>query len=227
MAARTTAATAGRRSPSTAAVNGDGRVRDPQVHPPRRVRLPELAVGVLVTVGFSLGAVLWHLGSTECVPALAVATPVERGATVTAGDVRVVYVQAGDEIARVVAADTASIVGKVALVDLPAGVLWSPAFVTAGALAVDGDGLAGLSLEAGQFPPGLILGDVVNVVRSATGDGADPVVVRGAEVVSVDRSRSDGRALLSLRAPLADAELIASLSGSGSTGGLRLVLVGE
>lgn len=226
MATRPAARTAQHR-PTPPTANGDGRVRDPQVHPPRRVRLPELAVGVLVTVGFALAAVLWHLSSTERVPALAVAAPVERGATIEAGDVRVVYVQAGDEIARLDAADTASIVGQVAVVDLPAGVLWSPSFVTSDAVVGNGDGLVGLSLDAGQFPIGLIVGDVVNVVTSSDATGTDPVVVRNAEVAAVDQSRSDGRTLVSLRASLADAELIASLAGSGSSGGLRLVLVGE
>lgn len=211
-----------------AAANGDSRVSDPQVRPPRRVRLPELAVGVLVTVGCALGAVGWHLSSTERVPALAVAVPVERGATVAATDVRVVYVPAGDDLARVRVTDASAVVGKVAVVDLPAGVLWSSAFVTSGAVTAEGDGLAGVALDTGQFPSGLIVGDVVNVVVSAagTGEGVDPVVVRGAEVVSLTGGRSDGRTLATLRAPLADAELIASLTGSGS-GGLRLVLVGQ
>ncbi|HWL41519.1 MAG TPA: hypothetical protein VNQ73_01150 [Ilumatobacter sp.] len=185
-------------------------------------------MGVLVTVGFALAAVLWHLSSTERVAVLAVAVPVERGATIAAGDLRVVYVQAGDEIAYLAAAETAAIVGKVAVVDLPAGVLWSPSFVTSGAVIGEGDGLAGLALDAGQFPVGLIGGDLVNVVTSAgAADAADPVVVRHAEVAAVDQARSDGRTLVSLRASVADAELIASLAGSGSSGGLRLVLVGQ
>ena len=43
------------------------------------MRLPELAVGLLVTVMFALGAVLWHLNASSKVPALAVASPIERG----------------------------------------------------------------------------------------------------------------------------------------------------
>lgn len=226
MAARTGPPSAARRVGSQPA-NGDARVHDPRVAPARRVRLPELAVGVLVTVGFALGAVLWYLSSTERVPALAAALPIERGSTITAADVRVVYVPAGDEFTRVAASDSAAIVGKVAVVDLPAGVLWSPSFVADAAVVGKGDGLAGLAVEAGQFPPGLTTGDVVNVVAASAEGVSDPVVVRGAEVLAVDNSRSDGRNLVTLRAPLADAELVASLSGSGSAGGLRLVLVGR
>lgn len=224
-----TTGTAARSTARRAAIaaNGDARVNDPQVRPPRRVRLPELAVGVLVTVGCALGAVLWHLSSTERVPALAVAVPVERGATIEAADLRVVYVPAGDDLTRLAVTDSAAVVGKVAVVDLPAGVLWSPSFVTTGAVTAEGEGLAGVALDTGHFPAGLIVGDVVNVVVSAAGtaDGTDPVVVRGAEVVARESDRSDGRTVVSLRAAMADAELIASLTGSGS-GGLRLVLVG-
>lgn len=60
--------------------NGNGRTAPSHVAPPkRRVRLPELAVGILVTVLFALGAVLWHLNATTKVPALAVSTEVRRG----------------------------------------------------------------------------------------------------------------------------------------------------
>lgn len=200
---------------------GSVRVRDVGMAPAsRRVRLPELAVGVLVTVGFALAAVLWQLGSTERVPALAVAGPVTRGEVVTADDVRVVYVAAGDELRRLSDTQSASLVGRVALVDLEAGVLWSPSFVAGGVVAVDGDGVVGLSLDVGQFPAGLIAGDVVNVIAPGSPEGA---VVRGAVVVTAE-SGSDEQLLVSLTAPLADAEQIAVLSAA--TGGVRLVQVG-
>jgi hypothetical protein len=206
----------------------NGRVGEQRVTPAkRRVRLPELAVGVLITVGFALAAVLWQLGSTERVPALAVATPVARGDTITAADVRVAYVAAGDGLVHLDESEIESIVGRVALVDLEAGVLWTPGLVDGGVIVANGDGVVGLSLEPGQFPPGLIVGDEVNVVAPADGgidEGAAPVVVRGAQVMVIEGSRSDGRTLVSLRAPLADAELVASQAGSG---GLRLVLVGQ
>jgi hypothetical protein len=51
--------------------------------PKRRVRLPELAVGVLVTVAFALGAVLWHLNAVDKVPALSVTGPIERARSST------------------------------------------------------------------------------------------------------------------------------------------------
>lgn len=202
-----------------------GRVHDVRVTPTsRRLRLPELAVGVLVTVGFALAAVLWQLSSTERVPALAVAAPVARGETVTAADVRVVYVSAGDDLQRLTDTQSALVVGRVALVDLTPGVLWSPALVSGGVVAADGDGIVGLALEAGQYPAGLIAGDVVNVLAPSS---ATPEVaaVRGAVVVTVEETHTDGRLLVSLKAPLDNAEQIAVLSASA--GGVRVVQVGR
>lgn len=228
------ATTTTKRRPTPTSPSGglgsNGRVGDVRVTPVRRrVRLPELAVGVLITVGFALAAVLWQLGSTEKIPALTVAGPVARGETITAADVRVAYVSAGDGLVHLDESQIATIVGRVALVDLTAGVLWTPGLVDSGVVVAAGDGVVGLSLEPGQYPRGLIAGDEVNVITTtASPTGADgeagPVVVRGAQVVTVEGSRSDGRTLVSLRAPIADAELIASQAGT--SGGLRLVLVG-
>ena len=68
--------------------------------PRRRVRMPELVVGVLVMTVFALGAVLWHLSAVDKSPALAVVGNVERGQTLSATDVRVVYVSSDGALAR-------------------------------------------------------------------------------------------------------------------------------
>ena len=68
------------------------------VAPPKgRLRIPELAIGLFVMIGFALAAVLWHLNSVDKTPALAVALSVERGETIRAEDIRVVY-RASDEV---------------------------------------------------------------------------------------------------------------------------------
>src|SRR6266545_6712773 len=77
------------------------RARDVALAPPRRrVRAPEIAVGLLVIVLFALGGVLWHLRSVERVPALAVASAIDRGETIEATDLQVVYIESGDRVAR-------------------------------------------------------------------------------------------------------------------------------
>ena len=66
----------------------------------RKVKVPELAIGLLVTVGFALGAVVWQLRSTERVQAVVVASSIDRGDTITARDLRVAYVSDSDGVVR-------------------------------------------------------------------------------------------------------------------------------
>src|SRR3546814_3062781 len=82
--------------------------------PGSRVRVPELVVGVLVTVVFALGAVLWHLSAVDKSPALAVVGTVERGDVIEADDLRVVYVASDDAVARVDEAQMSQVLGRVA-----------------------------------------------------------------------------------------------------------------
>lgn len=206
--------------------NGNGRVHAPTLAPPkRRVRIPELAVGLLVTVMCALGAVLWHLSAASKVPALAVSAEVERGDLIEAVDLRTVYVASDDSLVRIT--DQADVVGKVALVDLAPGTLITPTVVADGAALEAGDGVVGLALDPGQYPAlGLAPGDRVNVVRSgeAASSGTeqgDGVIARGATVFEVEDLASD-RKLVSIQASESDAEAVAGAAGAG---GLRLVLV--
>ena len=214
----------GRRSSTSP--NGQA-VRGPMVAPPkRRVRLPELAVGVLVTVVFALGAVLWHLNAVDKVPALSVTGRIERGEIIDAEDLRVTYVAADDPLARMDETQASQVVGRIALVDLGAGTLVTPGVVADATALETGDGVVGLALDPGQYPAfGIAPGDRVNVVRSveagAVDRDADLVVARGATVSAVEDLPSD-RKLVSILSDEGGAEAVASLAGSGS---LRLVLV--
>lgn len=206
--------------------NGHGGTSSVTVAPPKgRVRLPELAIGLFVMVAFALGAVLWHLNSVDKSPALAVAASIERGETISAEDIRVVYVASDDVLARLGEREMSQIVGRVALVDLPAGTLMTRGLV-ADAVAIEaGDGVAGLSLEPGQYPAlGLAPGDSVNVVQSvddAKGENPGTSIARDARVFAVEDLASD-RKLVSIMTTEDDAEAVASAAGSGA---LRLVLV--
>jgi hypothetical protein len=228
--------TAARSRPDPAGANGQRRNITTAVTPPgRRVRSPELVVGVLVTVVFALGAVLWHLRAVDSSPALAVTGAVERGATIGADDVRVVYVSSDDGVARLDEAQIDQVVGRVALVDLAPGTLLTASVIADRPALAPGEGVAGLALDPGAYPGlGLSPGDQVNVVRSTDpaavttgGDGDEAsggpevVVAQGATVLAVDELASDRR-LVSILAPERDAEAVAAEAGSGA---LRLVQV--
>lgn len=211
----------------TPSSNGHGaRQATAELRPPgRRVRLPEVAVGILVTVLFALGAVLWHLSSVEKVPALVITSDVARGDVIDSDDVRVAYVASDDSLARLDSSQMARVVGRAALVDLSAGTLLTTSVVSEAAAVNPGDGVVGLSLDPGAYPArGLAPGDRVNVVRAADAadlDAAPTVVARNATVFAVEELASD-RLLVSVLTTEADAEAVAAVAGAG---GLRLVLV--
>ena len=217
--------------------NGHGSPATISLAPPgRRVRMPELVVGVLLTSVFALGAVLWHLSAVDRSPALAVVGTVERGDVISADDLRVVYVSSDDAVARLSESQMTEVVGRVALVDLAPGTLVTRSVVADRPTLEPGEGIVGLSLDPGGYPDlGLAPGDRVTIVRSSdtaatetTSDSADDgetsssyVIAREATVVSVEELTGDRR-LVSVLTTEADAEAVAAAAGSGS---LRLVQV--
>jgi hypothetical protein len=178
---------------------------------------------VLVTVGFALGAVLWHLNSVDRVPVLATATAIGRGEVIETTDLRVVYLAADDPVTVLGRSESAAVVGQVASVDLTEGSLLTRDVVEP-ALTVDpGAGVVGLALEPGQFPTrGLTAGDRVDVVSPTDPavEDTDVVLAAGATVFAVEELASD-RLLVSILASEQDARAIAAAAGSP----LRLVLV--
>lgn len=243
------------RAPRSGAPSSNGHRPDPGVGiapPLRRVRIPELVIGVMVMTVFALGAVMLHLSAVDKSPALAVVGSVERGQTLSASDVRVVYVASDNALARLTEADLNTVVGRVALVDLAPGTLLTRSLVADRPALEDGDGIVGLSLEPGGYPAmGLSPGDLVNVIRtvdpadplteSSTDDDTDDadeasggsgstrttgaagdVVIARGATVVSVEELSSDRLLVSILAPEGDAVAVAARAGSGS---LRLVQV--
>lgn len=214
----------GRAAATPTGSNGQSTSRPMSITTPRpKIRLPELGIGVVVIVVFALGAAVVHLGSVERTPVLAAATPIERGETITADDLRVTYLSSDTPVAHLADTQMSEVVGRVALIDMPIGSLLTPGVVAEATTLPDGDAVAGLSLEPGQYPAtGLAVGDRVNVVGGGDAANAgEPVIARGAVVFAIEDLSTD-RKLVSVMASESDAETIAARAGSG---GLRLVLV--
>ena len=198
----------------------------------RRVRVPELAVGLIVMLGFGLGAVLWQLNATQKDPVLALTHDVARGEVIERADLRVVYLSTDDAIAHIGRADAATIIGRAAAADMTAGTLLTPSAVLEGSAVAAGQGIVGLSLEPGQVPSSrLRAGDLVNVVEGVSTTGADSggatageVIVRGAEVFAVEQATASGRMFVSLKTTEEDANRIAAAAERGP---VRLVWVGR
>lgn len=210
--------------------NGRTSTRDLALAPPkRRVRVPELAVGMLVVVLFALGGVVWHLRSVDRTPTLAVASGVARGEVIGADDLRVIYVASDDPVAGLRPSESGRLVGMVAVVDLAPGVIVTDDLVAEGARVGADEGVVGLPLEPGQYPAfDLAPGDLVDVVRigvaSAPDDGdgqTEAVVARSVEVVAVADLAGGERKLVSVLAAEDDAATVAALDSAS----IRLVLV--
>ncbi len=200
-------------------------VRDMAVEAPagsRRVRVPELLIGAAIVVGFALAAVLWNANSTQRDPALALAADIERGASITAADLEVVYIGTDDAIARLPPSQSVEIIGRVAVSDMEAGTLITSANLIDLPAIGPGDGVVGLALDPGQYPAGrLSPGDSVNVVVPDEGDGGP--IAESAIVFAIEELGGQGRRFISLRTTEADANRIAAAAEAGP---VRLVLVG-
>lgn len=207
--------------------NGRRASGGPGLDPPHhKARLPELAIGIGAMIVFALGAVLWHLHAVDKVPALAVSSEIERGQVIGSGDLAVVYVANDDPVVHMSGGQRSQLVGKVALVDLPAGTLLTGNLVSDADELSSADGIAGLLLEPGQYPAlGLAPGDRVTAVRTTGGEepGTSSAVVARRVTISAVEDLDSNRKLVSLRASADDAEAIAAAAGDDS---LRLVQVG-
>ena len=202
---------------------------------PRRQRLPELAVGVLLVVGCALAALMLATGGRDRTPVVALSGDVSRGEVIAADDLSTVYVESDSSIASTPADDREHLVGLAALSDLPSGALVTPGQVAEPVeVLVAGSGTVGVSVEAGQLPSlRLAPGDEVSVVAggdAASGREPGPVVESG-EVVAVEELTADAeqggqrRWWVAVRA----SEDEAAALGAAVAGGARvqLVLVGR
>ena len=205
-------------TPATASV--PPRRPDPPEPAVRRVRVPQLAVGVLLSGLAALGFVLFNASSVQRTPVLALASDVQRGQILELEDLQVVHVGTDDVLALTPADRSDLLVGRAAVTDLVAGTLVTTDQVAAGATLTPGAGVVGLALAPGQYPtPRLAIGDLVSVVEVS--DGL-VVLVEAAEVVGIEPVGTQGQRFISLQTGETDAPVVAQAAAAGE---VRLVLI--
>ena len=193
---------------------------DPPEPAVRRVRVPQLALGVLLSGLAGLGFVLFNATSVQRTPVLALASDVQRGQVIEVEDLQVVHVGSDDVLAWTPADRSDLLVGRAAVTDLAAGTLLTTEQVAAGSTLTPGAGVVGLALAPGQYPtPRLAIGDLVSVVEVS--DGL-VVLVEAAEVVGIEPVGTQGQWFISLQTGEADATAVAQ---AAATGEVRLVLI--
>jgi hypothetical protein len=193
---------------------------DPPEPAVRRVRVPQLALGVVLSGLAALGFVLFNAASVQRTPVLALATDVPRGQVLKVEDLQVVHVGTDDVLALTPADRSELLVGHAVVTDLTAGTLLTADQVAAGSALTPGAGVVGLALAPGQYPmPRLAIGDLVSVVEVSD---ELAVLVEVAEVVGIEPVGTQGQQFISLQTAEADATAIAQ---AAATGEVRLVLI--
>jgi hypothetical protein len=162
----------------------------------RSARLPEIALGVLLVGVFALGSVLWQTSRAKKEQLVVLGHDVSRGSVIADRDLRAVDVNRGTGLDVVRWVDRASIVGRVALVDLPADAPVAPSMVGAIAPPDPANRLVGLRLDAGDYPasdlhPGVRVDVVAVPAAGAPTDQAPVVLARDALVRRVDAGDRD------------------------------------
>jgi hypothetical protein len=193
---------------------------DPPEPAVRRVQVPQLALGVLLTGLAALGFVLFNAASVQRSPVLALATEVQRGQVLEVEDLQVVHVGTDDVLALTPAERSDLLVGRAAVTDLATGTLLTTDHVAAGATLTPGAGVVGLALAPGQYPtPRLAIGDLVTVVEVSN---ELTVLVEVAEVVGIEPVGTQGQRFISLQTGEPEATAVAKAAASGE---VRLVLI--
>lgn len=201
-----------------------------------RSRIPEVALGALVLVVSALAALWLFTTSSERTAVLALANPIERGEALEIDDMVTVDVASDDPLVVLRPNQAGEMVGRIALTDLPAGVLVTPSqFATTSTLKA-GEGIVGLDLTSGQVPSSrLTPGTTVSVILTptSTGGGTEElssggaadlgeVLVDTAVVVETVPSGGQGNVYVALSMSEDDARAV---SVAASLGRVRLVQV--
>jgi hypothetical protein len=186
----------------------------------RRVRLPQLALGLLLAGGAALTFVLFNAASVQRTPVLALAVDVSRGQTIVVEDLQVVQLGIDHPVAVTPADQAELLLGRVAVAALPAGTLMSDGLVSSTSPLLDGGGVVGLALNPGQYPtPRLMVGDLVTVVEVSDGPRR---LAETAEVVDIETVATQGQRFISL---LTDEATAAEIAAAAATGEVRLVAI--
>ncbi len=197
--------------------------------PQRRKQMPWAILGVLMVASAILGFFLWTTQQAERVPVLVAATDIDAGATISAGDLKLVSIGSDPGVVLLEQGQEALVVGQVARGPIPTGTPLSALLVVASDAVPEGSAVVGASLSAGEFPTSALrAGDRVALVAVVANTG----VVDGslddlgsATIWTIEdlTSSSEPRLFVSL---LVDEANSAAIVNAISQNRLRLVLIG-
>jgi hypothetical protein len=130
----------------------------------RRVRVPELAIGIFVIASAVGVSVVLNTGDDEGTGVLAVAQPLERGQVIDAADLTAVTLTADRDVALLATELSPQVIGMRAAVDIAVGTpLSSSHLIDVEPLSID-DAVVGVVVDDSYAPADLAPGDLVRVV---------------------------------------------------------------
>lgn len=186
----------------------------------RRTGLVTVAALLVVVCGLGFALLLSQAGDKTAV--LTIGEPVAKGQVVEQSNL--VSTQVSGAAGAIETADSSTVVGKIAAVDLVAGQILNRDMVTSDPIPGKGKATVGLSLDPTRVPSsGLKSGSVVNVIAVPGGDNggaaeemdAPQLLAEGAEVYAVDGASTEGGGLLvTLIVDSSDAARLAAYSTS-------------
>jgi hypothetical protein len=158
----------------------------------RRQRRHGMLLATVLMLGGASGALYLASVGDDRVDVMALAHPVSRGDVITSQDLATVRVSvAGGQVRMLAPAAADAVVGKAALVDLPAGTFVTPEVVSAATPPL-GEATVGLRLAADALPASeLRAGEWVRVVRTDPSTGEAEQLVGRASIASI-RESDDG-----------------------------------
>lgn len=176
------------------------------VKPASNVRLPELAVGVLIVAGCVLGALVWQRSIERGTAVLVASRDLRRGQVLSNEDLSAVVITSERPLALLGISSASEIVGMRLKADLPMGTPLTPTVVVDVEPIDSRYGLVGITVSNAEAPLDLMAGDVVRLVTvdddidgSRMVDVVDPVATVWEISVPDD---IEGRRSVTLRLPV-------------------------
>lgn len=208
-----------RRMDAPAAPGGSGRVTRPALgRSSRRVRVPELAAGLVIIAVCVLAALLWSRSLTKMSTVTAASRDLSRGDVLSAGDLVAVEIRGGDSLGFVSGDRMGELVGLVAMIDLAANAPIAAAMLGELPGTSPDEALVGVALDIGHAPVDLVVGDTVRVVVVNDSAGLEPTPPRLLPGTALVRALDPGdefepRSVATLGLPLDTAADVAAASG--------------
>ena len=206
---------------------GNGEAPRPTTKPPtkgrRRPALIALGVALVIIGGLATWYLTQAVNDTETV--LTTSSSVSRGEEITADDLTTIEIAGGQNVEAFTAAQAQTVIGQVALVDLPAGSLVTPDNIGDTIAIENGQSIVGVALTTAQLPSyPLAAGDTVRIVETPVAQGEPPATTPATFEAVVFTTRFDEATSQTIVDLIVPESRAADIAARAATGRIALVV---